>query len=281
MALFRDEVIAEQKIKQYGSILIVQSPALIAYTAAIIVAVLVVAWFVKTFDYSEKVSLSGVLVPKEGFVYLYPAQVSTISKTKVKDGQHVRKGDVIFSTTPAVRSKENAITRRSSTGTANQSEILVDQIRAPQDGTVTIYAAQGELVQPTTLTAIITPDASELIAELYADSKKIQGIHLGDTVAIHYRAYTRHRYGVYTAHILSISTVPVPLSNTLAGAVRRIGTEHPMYRLRAAIDSADVEFNGHHIPLAAGLEFDASIVRRRQKLYQYIAETLFGSSRKN
>lgn len=96
LPLFRPEAFDRQKHQVYGEIVLLQPVALsllmwmaLGFTAAIL-SLLVFG------NYTEKAHISGVLLPDQGLIKLYPPMGGILVASYVHEGQEIRKGDALF-----------------------------------------------------------------------------------------------------------------------------------------------------------------------------------------
>lgn len=95
-ALFRSEAIDYLKSQAYGNVILTSSKAQwrMVYTVGLLVlAILMLLLFLST---SRKAQSEGVLLPKSGIIRLAPGSFGVISDMRVKEGQVVAAGSVLF-----------------------------------------------------------------------------------------------------------------------------------------------------------------------------------------
>jgi membrane fusion protein len=96
MDLFRSEALAHQQQKLLGEILLTRPLSMqILSWAAFCVAIIIVG-FVIWGDYTKKQRVIGVLMPDKGMIRIYPQQPGTVLALKVKEGETVRKGQILY-----------------------------------------------------------------------------------------------------------------------------------------------------------------------------------------
>lgn len=94
--LFRQQAVEHANVRQYGSVLLAQPITFQFLTAmAVAVAVGIVAFFCM-FSTTRKAHCQGVLLPTAGVIRVVPTQSGTVKEKRVKEGQHVSAGDVLF-----------------------------------------------------------------------------------------------------------------------------------------------------------------------------------------
>lgn len=94
--LFRQQAVDHMGSRRYGTVLLAGSVSgrfLTAFFASITMAL--VCFFV-FFSTTRKAACQGVLLPTTGIVRIVPNQLGVISAIRVKEGQMVQRGDVLF-----------------------------------------------------------------------------------------------------------------------------------------------------------------------------------------
>jgi membrane fusion protein len=94
--LFRSEALTHQRHRSLGDIVLVRPVSfsfLTAFTVTVAVAILI---FFMWGSYTKKARVSGHLVPSQGLVKVYAPERGAVVERLVRDGQSVRKGDVLF-----------------------------------------------------------------------------------------------------------------------------------------------------------------------------------------
>lgn len=94
--LFRQQAIEFANTRQYGTVILasyISHRLLVAFFCAISVAI--IAFFI-FFTTARKAETSGVLLPSEGLIRVRPGQSGIVTQVRVKEGQKVKSGDVLF-----------------------------------------------------------------------------------------------------------------------------------------------------------------------------------------
>ena len=122
-SLFRIEALEHAGTRAHGEVLLARPLShsiLTALFAAIAGAI--VAFF--TFSsYTRKMDVQGMLAPSHGLIKVIPAQAGLISESRVKEGQAVQAGDVLF-----VLSSE-----RQTTSQGNAEQAISELLKARRD----------------------------------------------------------------------------------------------------------------------------------------------------
>ena len=94
--LFRQQVIESSNTQQYGKVILtcyVSHRILTAFFCSIALALVSFFFF---FSIARKAETSGVLLPIEGIIRVRPGQTGIVTQVRVKEGQSVKAGDVLF-----------------------------------------------------------------------------------------------------------------------------------------------------------------------------------------
>ena len=119
----------------------------------------------------------------------------------------------------------------------------------------------------------VTPDNSELEAELLAPSRAIGFIRSGEPVRLRIDAFPYQRFGYIRGRVRSVSaTVVEP-----AGIIGPLVPKEAVYRVRVALDGASITAYGRQHRLMPGMQLVAEILIERRNLLQRIADPLAGS----
>lgn len=144
-------------------------------------------------------------------------------------------------------------------------------IVAPVAGRVAaLQSLRGEPASPARPLLVLLPEGSSLEAELYVPSRAIGFVREGQPVRLLYDAFPYQRFGSYpgtvkavTKTILAPGEVATPFALT-----------EPAYRVKVAIERADVLAFGESVPLQPGMTLNANIVLERQSLLDWLLSPL-------
>ena len=94
--LFRTAALDHAGARQHGAIVLTRSASLNRLTvcAAILALGLILFFFLAS--YTRKAQVSGMLLPTQGLIRIQPAQSGTVAEMRVREGQQVKAGDVLF-----------------------------------------------------------------------------------------------------------------------------------------------------------------------------------------
>ena len=112
-------------------------------------------------------------------------------------------------------------------------------ITAPMDGVVTAITAQ--IGQSTGAHALATllPEGSELVAQLFAPSRAVGFVEVGQTVRIRYQAYPYQKFGQYTGVVTEVSRSPLQPGELNAAMPLVLASQEGVYRVTVKLDSQE------------------------------------------
>lgn len=94
--LFRQQAVEHATTRAYGSVVLTGSRMRLVLTLWFVAIGAAIVLFFVLFTTTRKVNCQGVLLPKAGIVRIIPAQPGVVLESRVREGQHVRGGDVLF-----------------------------------------------------------------------------------------------------------------------------------------------------------------------------------------
>lgn len=94
--LFRHEALQALRPPQHGEIVLIPGASSRWIAAAALLVGFALALLVSQGSYTRRTTVSGQLLPSEGLIRLTAAQPGVVIEAKVRDGQAVKKGDVLF-----------------------------------------------------------------------------------------------------------------------------------------------------------------------------------------
>jgi membrane fusion protein len=94
--LFRPEAVEAQRQSALGPVQVMRPLSLSVLTAGVVLAVVAVGTFLWVAEYTRKTSTVGVLAPDRGLIRLVPTTSGTVVENRVREGQAVAAGDVLF-----------------------------------------------------------------------------------------------------------------------------------------------------------------------------------------
>lgn len=159
--------------------------------------------------------------------------------------------------------------------TQSQNEYFVT---SSVDGVIdAITVKPGQSIPTGGTVAILTPDGSPLIAEMYVPSRAAGFIQPGQAVSLKYDAFPYQRFGTGIGEVKEVSrTILTPEEVQLAG----IQFREPVFRVRAELDSNQVIAYGDFVPLRSGMMLSADIVIDRRNLLEWLLDPLYSAGRR-
>ena len=149
-------------------------------------------------------------------------------------------------------------------------------ITAPQSGTVAaINAELGQNVDVSHALASIVPRNATLQAQLYAPSKAIGFIKLGDSVLVRYQAYPYQKFGHAHGVVSQLSRAAL-LGNELNGYLAGNSSlaNEPFYKITVVLDKQAVTAYGAQQALQAGMLLEADVLQDKRRLIEWVLEPL-------
>jgi membrane fusion protein len=144
---------------------------------------------------------------------------------------------------------------------------------APVAGTVAAMLAEsGQMVVAGAPLATILPAGATLEAHLFAPSRSIGFVRVGQQVLLRYLAYPHQKFGSHLARVTAIAGSP--LSPGELGFTPPDGTREPLYRIKVELAAQSVSAYGHEEPLHPGMQLEADLLLDRRRLVEWVFEPL-------
>ena len=146
-------------------------------------------------------------------------------------------------------------------------------VAAPGRGRVgAVLVEPGQMVLPGTTLLTVLPADATLEALLYAPSRSMGFVKVGQDVLLRYAAYPHQKFGSHRAVVRAISASAMSASEL--GIVPPDGGREPLYRIRATLDAQDIRAYGRAEPLQAGMQLEADVLLDRRRLIEWVFEPL-------
>lgn len=94
--LFRQQAIEHLTVRQYGTVILTRPVSHVVLTGVFVTLALLLIAFFAFFETTRKSHVQGMLVPTAGVIRVYSNQMGVIKDVRIKEGQFVREGDVLF-----------------------------------------------------------------------------------------------------------------------------------------------------------------------------------------
>jgi membrane fusion protein len=144
---------------------------------------------------------------------------------------------------------------------------------APIAGTLaTLLVEPGQVVAAGTPLATLIPSDARLEAHLFAPSRSIGFVRVGQDVLLRYLAYPHQKFGSHAARVTAIARNPLAPGDL--GFVPPDGSREPLYRIKVELAAQTIAAYGRHEPLQPGMQVEADIQLDRRRLIEWIFEPL-------
>lgn len=94
--LFRTAALSARQVKWLGEIVVVRPISFKFITAGAVGMALIVVFFLLIGTYTKRISVTGQLAPDIGVLKVYASQPGIVLQKRVREGQSVKKGDLLF-----------------------------------------------------------------------------------------------------------------------------------------------------------------------------------------
>lgn len=166
--LFREEALQQKGHSGMGDVRLSTPPSTLFLTmVAAAIGIMLIAFAIWG-EYTRKVHVTGFLVPDKGLIKVFPSLAGTLIEKRVKEGQKVQKGDVLFVLSTDRSTPIIANTQAATIHQLNERRASYEAERATQNNM--------ETLQHSGLKARITAAAHEI--NLLDDALKTRGQRL-------------------------------------------------------------------------------------------------------
>ena len=146
-------------------------------------------------------------------------------------------------------------------------------IRAAHDGVVTaLSATTGQWVAVGQNMATLLP-ANDLVAELYAPSRAVGFVQVGQAVRLRYAPFPYQKFGQHVGEVMEVSLAAIAPRDMPPGAAIPQGGES-VYRVKVKLAQQTVQAYGDQRRLAAGTQLEADIELDSRRLIEWVFEPL-------
>ncbi|WP_027864588.1 HlyD family secretion protein [Massilia alkalitolerans] len=94
--MFRQQAIEHVTVRQYGTVILTRPVSHVVLTGVFVTLALLLIAFFLFFETTRKSHVQGMLVPTAGVIRVYSTQMGVIKEARIKEGQFVREGEVLF-----------------------------------------------------------------------------------------------------------------------------------------------------------------------------------------
>lgn len=149
-------------------------------------------------------------------------------------------------------------------------------ITAPEAGRATLVLAEvGQVVDASKALVQIVPHDSPLQARLYAPSRAIGFIRVGDPVQIRYQAFPFQKFGQFEGVVESVSQNTVSSSELASFVVPNAILGEPAYAIKVTLHQQQVQVYGKPLPLLSGMRLEADIRQETRYLWEWMLEPIY------
>lgn len=270
--LFRKEAVEHATRRLEGEVILFNILPVRLLIAAFLIVIAIACAFALSASYARKETVSGWLTPDSGLIRALAPQGGLIATLHVKEGDMVLAGASLAELQLAYGPADDR------SGLDPQSGQSTYVVTSPINGRVAALLPQpGQTLAAGGLVAIIVPQDSQLIAELYVPSRAAGFIREGQDVRLMYQAFPHQQFGAGTGRIVDmggailnpgdISSPGIPLAE-------------PVFRTRVELTNDYVEAYGERIPLQPGMVLTADIVIDRRTLWEWLLDPLYAAGRR-
>lgn len=143
-------------------------------------------------------------------------------------------------------------------------------VSAPITGTVTgLNAAVGKsTADPRFPLLSIIPDGARFEAELFAPSRAVGFLQVGQEIRVMYDAFPYKKFGSFQGEVAGIS----PVIATPAETEGSVAVTEPTYRVRVRLKDQAIAAAGRRIPLQSGMALSGNIVLERRTFIDWLLD---------
>jgi membrane fusion protein len=145
-------------------------------------------------------------------------------------------------------------------------------ISAPADGLITAITGQVGQVVSNQAIANLLPKDGEIVAHLFAPSKAIGFVRVGQKVRLRFQAFPYQKYGQYQGTVSEVSRNPI-FPNDLPPMVQE--AHEGMYRIVVRLDKTAFLIDRKPLQLLPGMIVDADIEQESRRLIEWIIEPIY------
>ncbi|MEZ8037667.1 HlyD family secretion protein [Vibrio splendidus] len=150
------------------------------------------------------------------------------------------------------------------------------QVRSPTRGVVTsILAEEGHSVSNGQALLIIAPESSNTFVELYASSRNIGFMKVGQNVRLRFDAFPYEKFGTQRGIIDSISKSAVAPEMIDNQRLMKKEVIEGLYQIRVKLSKSTITVYGREEPLISGMTAIADVELDTRKIYEWILEPLY------
>ena len=151
-------------------------------------------------------------------------------------------------------------------------------VHAPVGGRIAAVPVRiGHSVTPGASVAVVVPDDSELVAELFVPSRAAGFVAVGQPLRLKYDAFPFQRFGAQDGVVAEVSLAVLSPEESGLSAGQ---PAEPVFRVRGRLAAQQLEAYGADMPLRAGMRLTADIVVDRRTLIEWLLDPLYAVGRR-
>src|SRR5690606_2366540 len=168
-----------------------------------------------------------------------------------------------------------AVLAQRQTEAAIRSNYIVDATVAGR--VVAVPVTPGQDAAAGAVIAVITPEGSDLEAELYVPSRAAGFIEPGQEVRLMYQAFPYQKFGTARGVVHLVSrTVLGPDEVAIPG----LQVQEPVFRVKVKLESESVNAYGQEIPIQPGMSLTADVIIDRRTLLEWLLDPIYAVGRR-
>ncbi|WP_447469034.1 HlyD family secretion protein [Vibrio harveyi] len=150
------------------------------------------------------------------------------------------------------------------------------QVRSPIEGIVaSILAEEGHSVSNGQPLLVIVPQNDKAFVELYAPSRSIGFMKVGQKVRLRFDAFPYEKFGVQTGTITSVSKSSVAPEMLANRRLINSNEVEGLYQVKVEMEKPTITVYGKEERLVSGMTVTADVELDTRKIYEWILEPLY------
>jgi membrane fusion protein len=173
MSLFRPEALAAKRAEPFGHVVLLRPLSFVFLTAFAVLCAGAMVSFLIFGEYTKRTQVSGLLVPDRGLIKVMAPQVGVVVERRVREGQSVREGDVLY-----ILSSERLTGDRGSTKLVDANAAILGTVRDRQrslreEQLQQSHLAEQQSEQLTHAVADLTAEITQIDSEIATQSARL------------------------------------------------------------------------------------------------------------
>ncbi|MGF1879201.1 HlyD family secretion protein [Photobacterium frigidiphilum] len=150
------------------------------------------------------------------------------------------------------------------------------RINTPISGTVAaVLVDHGQAVNINTPMLVLVPINAKIQAELFAPSRSIGFIKVGQKVSMRFSAFPYQKFGVQYGKVKKVSKATLTHEDLVLRGPITINEKEALYRIVVELDKTTVSVYGNEESLMVGMTLSADIALDTRQIYEWIIEPLW------